>query len=203
VFLHVFKWPEEPLTLPALPAKVVNSRVLTGGKATVRQTKAGLEIFVAPADRDPADTVVVLELDKPASLLTPLAVTSVSLTKGAAATASNIFRQQTEYGPDKAVDGNDETRWACDSGTTNAWLALDLGHPVKFSRAALAEAFPERVQKFELQWLDGAEWKTFCTGKTIGEYWTRRFEPITARQVRLKILEATDGPAIWEFELFE
>ena len=100
------------------------------------------------------------------------------------------------------MDGNDETRWATDAGTRKAWLELDLGRMVKFSRATLIEAYPGRVQKFELQWLDGAQWKTFCTGTGIGEYWTRTFAPVTAQRVRLNILEATDGPTIREFELF-
>ena len=52
--------------LPALPARVMRSRVLTGGTATVRQSSAGLEIGVPPGDRAPLFTVVALELDRDA-----------------------------------------------------------------------------------------------------------------------------------------
>jgi hypothetical protein len=51
--------------------------------------------------------------------------------------------------------------------------------------------------------LDGAEWKTFCTGTTIGDSWSKSFAPTTAQRVRLNVLEATDGPTIWEFELYK
>jgi alpha-L-fucosidase len=63
VYLHIRDWSEDPLKLPAIPAKIVRSRVLTGGKAEVRQTAAGIEISVPKGDRRPIDTVVALELD--------------------------------------------------------------------------------------------------------------------------------------------
>jgi alpha-L-fucosidase len=55
------------------------------------------------------------------------------------------------------------------------------------------------VQRFELQYKQGEEWKTFYKGTTIGGSWEQKFEPVTARVVRLNILEATEGPTIWEF----
>ncbi len=67
IFLHVFDWSGDTLRLPAIPVKVVGSRVLTGGRASVRQTESGIDISVAEKDRQPADTVVVLELDGPAN----------------------------------------------------------------------------------------------------------------------------------------
>jgi len=66
IYLHVFAWPGPSLALPPIPAKVVRGRVLAGGPASVRQTEAGLEVSAGEADRRAADTVVVLELDRPA-----------------------------------------------------------------------------------------------------------------------------------------
>jgi alpha-L-fucosidase len=74
IYLHVFAWPGPTLRLPPLPAKVVAGRVLGGGAVTVTQTGTGLEISVAAADRHPADTVVVLELDGPAAGIAPIEV---------------------------------------------------------------------------------------------------------------------------------
>ncbi|RPI98157.1 MAG: hypothetical protein EHM31_12230 [Candidatus Aminicenantes bacterium] len=67
IYVHVFAWGGPSLLLPPLLAKVIGSRVLGGGQASVRQTDAGLEILVPEGDRHPADTVVVLELDGPAA----------------------------------------------------------------------------------------------------------------------------------------
>ncbi len=74
VYIHVFQWTGDTLRLPALPAKVVGSRVLGGGRADFRQTKTGIEITVVPKDRHAADTVVVLELDVPANRIKALDV---------------------------------------------------------------------------------------------------------------------------------
>ena len=42
IYLHIREWDDTPLELPLLPAKVLHARVLTGGKAVVRQTADGL-----------------------------------------------------------------------------------------------------------------------------------------------------------------
>ncbi len=61
VYVHLFSGAGEPVKLPALARKVASSRVLTGGKATVRQTDAGIEI-TAPAGGNEPDVIVELKL---------------------------------------------------------------------------------------------------------------------------------------------
>jgi len=77
---------------------------------------------------------------------------------------------------------------------------VDLGKPVQFSRVAISEAY-DRVRRFELQYKDGQTWKTCLKGSRIGEHYAKDFSPVTARHVRLNILDATDGPTLWEFQL--
>lgn len=67
VFLHLFGWAGSSLKLPPIAAKIVGSRLLAGGRVSVRQTDASLEVLVPEKDRDSADTVIVLELDGPAA----------------------------------------------------------------------------------------------------------------------------------------
>jgi len=204
IYVHIRNWAEDPLRLPAIPAKVVRSRVLTGGKAEVSQTESGIEISVPESSRQAIDTIVALELDVAASGIHAVDVPRpVPVSEKAKASASNIYQNQAEYGADKAADGSGDTRWATDGSVHQAWLELDMGGPMTFKRAWISEAFPNRVQKFELQRLDGAEWKTFCTGTTIGESWSKSFAPVTAQRVRLNVLDATEGPTIWEFQLFK
>ncbi|MBP1659995.1 MAG: Alpha-L-fucosidase, partial [Candidatus Aminicenantes bacterium] len=69
VYLHVFEWPGASLKLPPLPARIVRGRVLGGGTVSVRQTEAGIEIPAPEEGRHPADTVIVLELDRPAAAI--------------------------------------------------------------------------------------------------------------------------------------
>jgi len=72
IYLHVLDWGgKESLTLPALEAKVLQAKVLSGGRATVMQTGTRLEVSVPAAKRKPLDTVVVLTIDQPASGINP------------------------------------------------------------------------------------------------------------------------------------
>jgi alpha-L-fucosidase len=200
VYVHILAWPGDTITLPDLPKRILRSSLLTGGTGSTRRTRDGIEIRVPPQHRQEIDTIVKLELDGPAGEIQPMAAVSNSLTAGAKATASNVYQNQRAHGPDKAIDGDPATRWATDSRVKQAWLELDLGKPVTFGRAVISEEY-DRVRRFELQYKDGETWKTFLQGTRIGEQYAQDFTPVTARYVRLNILEATDGPTIWEFQL--
>jgi alpha-L-fucosidase len=81
-----------------------------------------------------------------------------------------------------------------------AWLEVNLGKATTFNQVKINEAY-DRVQEFELQYKDDGQWKTFINGTKIGQSYVTEFEPVTAKQIRLNILDATDGPTIWEFQL--
>jgi alpha-L-fucosidase len=75
VYVHILQWPGatgdstgrgDKIALPALTKKIVSSKVLTGGTATVKQTDGGVEISVPATERQEPDTLVSLELDGPA-----------------------------------------------------------------------------------------------------------------------------------------
>ncbi len=150
IYVHIRKWSGDTLKLPAIAAKVMEVRLLTGGSAKVHQTDAGLEISVPESARQPIDTIVALELDTGVNEIPAVDVPRpVPLSEKAKATASNTYRNDASLGPDKAVDGNGETRWATDAGLHQAWLELDLGRPLTFKQADISEAYPNRVQKFE------------------------------------------------------
>jgi len=203
VYLHILDPSLDTIELPPIAMKVLSSRVLTGGSATVHQTDESIEIEVPEADRREIDTIVVLQLDGPAAEANPGRLASDSLAAGRKATASNVYRNLVDrYGPAMAFDDDPDTRWATDTGTHEAWLTVDLGRPQTIDRAAIREAYAHRVEKFELQTQEGDAWKTFARGTRIGEEFTIRFEPATAQVVRLDIVEATEGPTIWEFQLF-
>jgi len=200
IYVHVLSWPDGSLKLPPIPRKIVASSVLTGGTATVNQSNEGIEISVSKSDRKDLDTIIKLDLDGPASGIAPVGLRSASLAAGVKARASNVFQKNAGFGPDKAVDDDQATRWATDAGTKKAWLEVDLGKAMTFDRVCISEDL-DRVREFELQYRDGKTWKTFARGTKIGSDYTKQFEPVTARQVRLNILDSTDGPTLWEFQL--
>jgi alpha-L-fucosidase len=117
------------------------------------------------------------------------------------AEASNIYHNQTnDYGPQMAFDGNPSTRWATDEGTKQAWVAVALNSPRTVRNVKIRETF-DRVRKFEFQCRDGAGWKTIFRGTKLGSHFHKVFAPITGREFRLLVLDATDGPTIDEIEL--
>ncbi len=230
IFLHVFQWEkgnQDALELPAIAARVRSARrldhkapiqeslrqadtplpLLQSVETDFQQNEEGLTVRMPPAFQDPIDTIVMLELDRPAIQLAPAKVGSStsSLSSGAKAKASNVYQNMSEYDAGKAVDGETETRWATDGGTHEAWLELDLGKNVTFTRMAIREWAEggNRIQRFNLQFKEGGEWKTIFAGTTMGPDFTKRFEAVTARVVRLNVLEATDGPTIDEWEILK
>ena len=120
------------------------------------------------------------------------------------ATASNVYQKREDsYGPGMAFDNDPHTRWATDAGTQQAWIAADFGKPITIQRARIEEAYPGRVKRFEFQRREGAEWKTLFTGTTLGQWFQQKFDPVTTREIRLNILEASEGPTIADIEVFE
>ncbi|NQT53674.1 alpha-L-fucosidase [bacterium] len=201
VYLHILRWPGSTITLPPIERRVVSHRVLTGGAATVKQTDAGIEVAVPKEQRHPLDTIVALTLDGPAADVKPGKLASGSVAAGKPALASNTFQNSPTYAPSKAFDDDFATRWGCDWGTKSCWLAVDLGKPTTLGRALLSEPYG-RVRQFALERREGEKWKAFARGTTLGDRKELAFPPITARHIRLNLLRCTDGPSIWEFQLF-
>lgn len=66
LYLHVMRWPDETLELPDIGLKLIASRVLTGGDATITQSAQGtIRVSLPPEQRDPLDTIIRLQFDGP------------------------------------------------------------------------------------------------------------------------------------------
>jgi len=200
IYVHLLDGSNERLILPAIPKNIIDGNILTGGKVTVKQTSEGIEIVVPKAHRQELDMIIELTLNGPAGEIAPVSLPSKSLAFQKKVRASNVYRNNPLHGPDKAVDDDPTTRWATDSGTKQAWLEVDLGKPSTFDRVEMSEEY-DRIRKFELQYKNGTQWKTFARGRRIRSNYSTRFEPVKARYVRLNILDATEGPTIYEFHL--
>lgn len=74
IYLHFLKRSGEVIKLPALPAKVVSAKLLTGGEVKASQTDTELTLTLAPKDPQEIDVVVKLELDKVAMDIAPIDV---------------------------------------------------------------------------------------------------------------------------------
>ena len=74
VYLHIVKWNGDSITLPAPPAKIVSSKLLTGGSVKLDSNGDNLVITVPQSDRQEIDTLVELKLDAPAESIPPITV---------------------------------------------------------------------------------------------------------------------------------
>jgi alpha-L-fucosidase len=99
-----------------------------------------------------------------------------------------------------AFDEDSGTRWATDNGTKRSWIAASFASSQTVGSVSISE-YLDRVQKFEFQYRAGADWKTIFTGSKIGGQFHQKFAPVTAREFRLNILDATEGPTINEIKL--
>ena len=198
IFLHVLKWDDDGFTLPGIPAKVQRATVLTGGTAQFQQQGDKIIVSVPPADRQEISTIIRLDLDQSAMDLQP--VSFPSLIK---ATASNGYQHMDDYAAESAFDEDPGTRWATDGGTKQAWVALEFPAPRRISTVRINEALAPRVRKFEFQYRASDHWITIFNGTALGANFQRRFDSVTASAVRLNILDASEGPTIWEIKAGE
>lgn len=67
IFIHVLHWPDGPVVLPPIPARVTACRLVDRGSATCEQSDRGIELAVSTADRNANDTVIALYLDRDAA----------------------------------------------------------------------------------------------------------------------------------------
>jgi alpha-L-fucosidase len=71
IYLHVLDWQGKYLYMPPTGKKIVASRLLSGGAVKTEVTPQAMRIEIAEKYRDPVDTIIVLELDGPASEIRP------------------------------------------------------------------------------------------------------------------------------------
>ena len=112
VYLHVTqKWPIGVLILPALPAKILSCKALTGGTPEFKQTADGLEIRLAPGDHKDLDTIIALTLDKDVMGIDPIdTMKGHTLTTDAKVTASSSVNPKNHRGsPETVISHSFET----------------------------------------------------------------------------------------------
>lgn len=211
IYLHILRWPADGrILLPKIDRRITKITMLNpgtiivanGGPQQVRQEADHMWISVPEANRDPVDTIVVLQLDGPASDAKPGAYLSRSLTYKKKAAVSDST--SPIHAGDAAVDDDAGTNWRTSKDTRSAWLEVDLGADATFDEALIDEykSGGLRVDEFEIQVKQGDAWKTVHQGKNIGPRLSVAFPAVTGRHVRLNLLKTNANTFINEFQLF-
>jgi len=78
VYLHILKWNARTIVLPPLPARILETKSLTGNPVRVDQTAEGVTVQPVGLGPTPVDAVIRLTLDKEAFPIDPIPVSGKS-----------------------------------------------------------------------------------------------------------------------------
>ena len=126
------------------------------------------------------------------------------LAQGNPASASNVRGNSSTFNAEKAIDGDFETYWATDDGTTQASITISLNEPTKVNRILLQEYIPlgQRIKKFMVSAEVDGTWQVLDEQTTVGYKRILRFETVTATQVKVDILDAKGPITLSTLELY-
>lgn len=127
-----------------------------------------------------------------------------NLIKEASINTSNYRLENNYFSPNNLLDENSDTYWATDDNLLSAELVIETEKPVTFNKIMLQEPikFGQRIQEFEILANINNEWKTIAKETTIGYKRLLLTETVTTNQIKLKILEANNVPALSSFEVY-
>ncbi|WP_343527159.1 alpha-L-fucosidase [Sphingomonas sp.] len=129
---------------------------------------------------------------------------ATDLAQGAVARASHV--RGKGYEAARVLDGNRDTYWSAPDGVTTPSLTLDLPPGREFDLIRIREYLPlgVRVTRFAVDAEVNGQWQQLAEHECISAQRIIRLPaPVTARRVRLRIVEAPVCPAISEVSLFK
>ncbi|CAM3077942.1 MULTISPECIES: alpha-L-fucosidase [Sphingomonas] len=129
---------------------------------------------------------------------------ATDLAQGSVASASHV--RGKGYEAARVLDGQRDTYWSAPDGVTTPSLTLDLPPNRSFDLIRIREYLPlgVRVTRFAVDAEVNGTWQQLAEHECISAQRIIRLpQPITARRVRLRIVDAPVCPAISEVSLFK
>lgn len=123
----------------------------------------------------------------------------------AKASATHTRTRGGVYTPQQILDGRKDTCWMTEDGQKSAAVEFCLPEDRMFNVAMLQEAIGkagQRVEKFRLSAEVDGHWKTIADSTVIGYKRLLRFPVVTAKKVRVEILESRICPTLSNFGLY-
>jgi len=118
------------------------------------------------------------------------------------ATASSQKKgNEAEY----MLDDNYDTYWTTDDTLSTASVEIVLNGKQTFDRAMLQENIlvGQRIEKFHLEYWDGAQWNRFAEATTVGYKRLLRFPEITTDKIKLVIDQCRTNPTLSSFGVYK
>lgn len=126
--------------------------------------------------------------------------------RGAHAKAAEVRGNDKKFAAAKAVDGDIESYWCPNDGTTTGSIELTLPQPAEFDVVRLREQIRlgQRVLGFTVEACVNGTWQEVDKGESIGNQVLRKLpQPVTADKVRVNITAARACPCISEISLLK
>lgn len=124
---------------------------------------------------------------------------ATDLADGARVTASATRQPEARHGASAVLDGDPDTFWMAPPGETTATLTLEWPGSRTFDVISLQEAIT-RGQRIERVCVsaegDDGVWRPVAETTTVGHRRLLRVAPVTARRVRIEILESRESPTL-------
>lgn len=130
---------------------------------------------------------------------------ALDLARGSTVEADVVRLDHRKFSPENAVDGDSDSYWAADDGTTEAVLTMTFPAPVTFDRVLLQEPIRlgQRISSFSLEAEESGKWVPMARGTTIGFKRLLRFRTVEARRLRVRIQGALGPPALSNLGVFK
>ena len=111
------------------------------------------------------------------------------LAQGQSITASHTRPGLKQYGPQRVLDGDNQTYWATPDGVFEASLEIALPDNTTFNRFLIQEYIPlgQRVTDFSLWVEQDGQWIPVAAATTIGYKRILRFETQTGNRIKVDI----------------
>ena len=115
-----------------------------------------------------------------------------------------LNHQPVDANAERALDGDPDTFWSPAIDGSIPVLTVTFPRPQTFDRVMTMERLNDgqHVEEYSVDVLVDAQWKEVAHAYAIGHRKIDIFTPVTAKAVRLRLLQASGRPAIREFAVF-
>lgn len=122
------------------------------------------------------------------------------------AKATEVRGNDLAFSPENVLDGQDDTYWTVEDGTTTGSLVIDLGEAKTFDVVSIEEAirFGQRIKQFKVEYSNGdSDWKVFDQGTTIGAKRLCRKGAVKADKIRITVTTTSAVPMLTEVGVYK
>ncbi|MBV8674914.1 MAG: alpha-L-fucosidase [Acidobacteriaceae bacterium] len=115
-----------------------------------------------------------------------------------------LHHEPVDANAERALDGDANTFWAPTLDGSTPTLTVTFPRPQTFDRVMTMERLNDgqHVEEYSIEVLVDGEWRQIVRAYAIGHKKIDIFAPVTAKAVRLKLLETSGDPGIREFAVF-